>query len=68
VAQKFRIAFLRILVTGASRGLCDSWATCPKPKKLGRQICPPHQAAKGPATPLHGPWCNLAAWWTGGYP
>jgi len=24
----------------------------PKPKTVGRQILPPHQAAKGPATPL----------------
>jgi len=28
VAQKFHFAILRIEVTRASRGLCDSWATC----------------------------------------
>jgi len=28
VAQKFHFAILRIEVTRASCGLCDSWATC----------------------------------------
>ena len=36
----------------------------PKPKTIGRQIWPPHQAAKGPATPLslQASWLCKTVW------
>jgi len=54
-----QITYVSAQLTTVANANSTVYIHFPKPKTIGRQIWPPHQATKGPATPLKNRLLNV---------